>query len=288
MGESVERIRIHSGQKLFGSLNVCSSKNAILPLLAGSVLCDGIVEIKSVPNFDDVANMCKILAELGAAVTKQNDVLIINGSVADKYFVPNQLGKDLRASIVFVGALLSKFRFAIVGYPGGCNIGARPIDLHLMALKKLGVKIVEQHGYLFCDGKNMKPATIVFDRQSVGATQNLMLASVLLKGKTVLKNVAKEPEVVDLANFLNSMGAKVLGAGTNTITIFGVDKLAPTSYTPIADRIVAGTYMVAVAMAGGCAEFCNINPNHLKPVLKKLLNCGCLLDVKSDKIKGLC
>ncbi|MGN1222060.1 MAG: UDP-N-acetylglucosamine 1-carboxyvinyltransferase [Christensenellales bacterium] len=280
----MEKLKIHSGHKLYGSLDICSSKNAILPMLAGSVLCGGKVTLNKIPNFSDISKMCEILASLGAKITMQDDILQIDSSFVDKYLVSNDLGKDLRGSIILLGALLSKFRFGVVGYPGGCNIGSRPIDLHLKGLRALGVKITEEHGYLFCDGKNMKPATIVFEKVSVGATENLMLASVLLKGKTVLKNVAKEPEIVDLANFLNGMGARVVGAGTNKITIYGVDKLHDINYTPIADRIVAGTYMVAVAMTGGNVEFCNINPKHLSAITKKLAVCGCNVDTKNDKI----
>ena len=281
----MEKLKIHSGHKLTGRIDICSSKNAILPLLAGSVLCDGVVILNKIPNFSDINKMCEILQSVGANITKQGDILQIDGRVCDKFLISNELGRNLRASILLLGALLSKFRFGVVGYPGGCNIGARPIDLTINGLKSLGVKIVEQHGYLYCDGKNMKPNTIKFEKISVGATENLMLASVFLKGKTVLKNVAKEPEIVDLANFLNSMGAKICGAGTSQITIYGVESLHSTQYTPIADRIIAGTYMVAVAMTGGNVEICNINPFHLKSITKKLAVCGCNIDIKNDKIK---
>lgn len=281
----MQKLKVHSGNKLFGSIDICSSKNAILPILAGSIVCNDVVTLNKIPNFSDINKMCEILQSIGAKVTKQNNILQINGSYCDKYLVSNLLGKDLRASILLLGTLLSKFKYAVVGYPGGCNIGSRPIDLTINGLKALGVKITEEHGYLYCDGKNMKPATVCFSKKSVGATENLILASVLLKGKTVLQNVAKEPEITDLANFLNSMGAKIFGAGTSQITIYGVDKLCGTNYIPIADRIIAGTYMVAVAMTGGSVEFCNINPEHLKIVLKKLAVCGCNFDIKNDKIK---
>ena len=283
----MEKLRVHSGHKLFGSLEICSSKNALLPILAGSVLCDGEVTLLNVPEFSDIKKMCDILRSLGASIIKFENTLSINSKNIDKFLVSNELGKDLRASIIFLGAVLGRMKKCVIGQPGGCMIGSRPIDLHLKGLQALGVKIVEEHGYLYCDGSSMQPGIFTFEKQSVGATQNLVLASVLLKGKTTLKNCAKEPEVVDLANFLNNMGAKVYGAGTSTITIFGVDKLHSITYLPIGDRIVAGTYLTACAITGGNVEICNINPNHLTSVLKKLSFCGCQLDVKNDKIRLL-
>ena len=283
----MEKLRVHSGHKLFGSLDVCSSKNALLPILAGCVLCSGSITLLNVPDFSDIDKMCTILKSLGCNVNTFQKTLYINAECVDKFFISNELGKDIRASIVFLGAVLGKMKKCVIGQPGGCMIGARPIDLHLKGLKALGVKIIEEHGYLYCNGEDMKPTTFTFEKQSVGASQNLMLASVLLKGKTTLKNCAKEPEVVDLANFLNSMGAKIIGAGTSTITIYGVDKLKSTTYLPIGDRIVAGTYLTACAITGGNVEICNINPSHLTSVLKKLSFCGCQLDIKNDKIKML-
>lgn len=280
----MEKLRVYSGNKLKGKIDICTSKNAILPILAGALLCSGTVVIKKVPNFADINKMCQILDTLGAKTARIDDNLQIDSSMADKFVVSNELGKDLRGSIILLGALLSKFKFGVVSYPGGCNIGSRPIDLHIKGLKALGVKVTEEHGYLFCDGKSMHAGVVEFEKQSVGATENLMLASVFLKGKTIIKNCAKEPEIVDLANFLNAMGAKIKGAGTNTITIYGVNNLLPCQYTPIADRIVVGTYMVAVAMTGGNVEFCNIVPSHLKNIIKKLQVCGCNIDIKNDKL----
>jgi UDP-N-acetylglucosamine 1-carboxyvinyltransferase len=282
--ENNQKIRVYGGKKLNGKIDICTSKNAILPMLAGCVLSSGKVSFLDVPNFSDIQKMCEILKSVGADVIGESGNIQVCAEKIDKYFVSHELGKDLRGSIVMLGAMLSKFRYGVISYPGGCNIGSRPIDLHLNGLKQLGVKIVEQHGYLFCDGKDMKPATVIFPKQSVGATENLMMASVLLCGKTVLKNVAKEPEIEDLARFLNSMGAKVYGAGTSEIVIYGVKKLGGTEFRAIADRIVAGTYMVATAMAGGNVEICNINAKHLSSITKKLLICGCNVDVKNDKI----
>lgn len=280
----MEKLKVHSGHKLFGSIDICSSKNALLPILAGSVLCDGEVTLLNIPNFSDIDKMCAILRSLGAGVIRFGNTISINAKIIDKTVVSYELGKDIRASIIFLGAILSKFKTCKIGQPGGCMIGSRPIDLHIKGLRALGAKIIEEHGYLFCDGKDMKASTFTFEKQSVGATENLMLASVLLKGNTILHNCAKEPEVVDLANFLNSMGANVCGAGTNTITIYGVEKLHSTTYQAIGDRIVAGTYLVATAITGGNVEICNINPKHLGYVLKKLAFCGCNIIAKNDRI----
>ena len=275
---------MHSGHKLFGSIDICSSKNALLPILAGSVLCDGEVTLLNIPNFSDIDKMCLILRSLGAGVVRFGNTISINSKTIDKTTVSYELGKDIRASIIFLGAILAKFKACKIGHPGGCLIGSRPIDLHIKGLRALGVKIIEEHGYLFCDGKNMHAGTFEFEKQSVGATENLMLASVFLKGKTTLKNCAKEPEIVDLANFLNSMGAKVFGSGTSTITIYGVEKLYSTTYQAIGDRIIAGTYLVATAITGGNVEICNISPKHLESVLKKLAFCGCNVMAKNDRI----
>lgn len=281
----MEKLRVHSGHKLFGEIEASSSKNALLPIISASVMCEGEVILKKVPDFIDIKKMFDILRALGSNVVTFGDTVVINSKNIDKFFVSHELGRDIRGSIVILGALLSRFKKACVSYPGGCNIGARPIDLHLKGLKTLGVRIVEEHGYLYCNGENMKPATVVFEKQSVGATENLIMASVFLKGTTILKNAAKEPEVADLANFLNSMGANIQGAGTSTIKIYGVDKLHSTEYRAIGDRIIAGTYLVGTAITGGKIEICNINPEFLKNPLKKLSFCGCNVVVKNDRIK---
>ena len=280
----MEKLRVHSGHKLHGKIQICSSKNALLPILAGSVLCPQTVMLKSVPNFLDIEKMLNILRSLGMSISKFDENVCIDGKDADRFFVSHELGRDIRGSIIILGALLARFKKAVISYPGGCNIGSRPIDIHLKGLKALGAQITEEHGYLYCDGSKMHSSYFEFEKQSVGATENLILASVHLKGKTILKNCAKEPEIVDLANFLNSMGAKIYGAGTGKITIYGVDCLHGTEYKPIGDRIVAGTYLVATAIAGGKIEICNINPNYLSSVLKKLVCCGCDVETKNGSI----
>ena len=280
----MEKLRIFGGRKLCGSVDICTSKNALLPILAGAILCDGIVTLQDVPDLVDIAKCVGILQGLGAGVIRFGSILQIDARQVDKSVVTFALGKDIRASILFAGALLSKFQKCKASYPGGCNIGARPIDLHIKGFQTLGVKTSEEHGYLVCDGSQMHSGIVEFSKVSVGATENLMLASVFLPGKTVLKNVAKEPEIVDLANFLNKMGAKIFGAGTNRITIYGVKKLNGTTYRPIPDRIVAGTYLVAGAISGGEVEICHILPKHVESITKKLARCGCNVTVKNDKI----
>lgn len=281
----MDKLRVFGGKKLFGSVDICTSKNALLPILAGCVLSDGIVELNNVPNFSDIEKSLDILKSLGAGVIRFDDNVQIDATNIDRQYIDYNLGKDIRASILYAGSLLAKFKKAVVCKPGGCNIGARPVDLHIAGLKALGVKIEENHGYLFCDGSNMKSGVVEFAKQSVGATENIMLASVFLNGKTTIKNCAKEPEIVDLANFLNKMGAKIFGAGTSKITILGTDKLHGINYTAIPDRIVAGTFMVAAAITGGNVEICHVLPKHVESITKKLLFCGCKLDIKSDRIK---
>ena len=184
-----------------------------------------------------------------------------------------------------LGSLLTKFKKALVAYPGGCNIGTRPIDLHLKGLRSLGVKIDEKHGFIDCDGSNMKAGFVHLDFPSVGATENLMMACVKLKGKSVIYNAAKEPEIIDLQNFINSMGGKISGAGTSTITIIGVDHLHSTNYTPISDRIVAGTYLIACAMTGGHIKLKNTIPEHNLAVITKLKQSGCDVDLFENEIE---
>lgn len=277
---------IYGGNALNGSINISTSKNATLPILAGSILCNEKVVLKNLPNFSDVFNMMKILEYIGVKITKQEKDYILDTSNINNTFIPNELTKHIRSSIFMLGPMLAKLKYAKIAFPGGCNIGNRPIDLHLKGLESLNVKIVEEHGFLICDGSNMKGAEIHLDFQSVGATENLIMASIGAKGTTKIYNCAREPEIVDLINFLNKMGAKISGAGTSTITIEGVDEktLKSVEYTPIPDRIIAGTYLIAGAITGGNVEICGINPEIIKSLILKLKNCACKIDIKSDTI----
>lgn len=281
----MENFLITGGRKLSGSLKVPTSKNAVLPIIAGAVLTDEPVTIFNVPNLTDIHKMLQIYASLGGEYCWQNDVVTLKSKGLNNFVLPQTLTKDIRASVFMLGSLLARFKKAIIYSPGGCKIGARPIDIHLSGLKSLGVKITENQEQIVCDGSEMKSGTVEFRQKSVGATENLIMSSVFLKGTTTLKNCAREPEIVDLANFLNSMGAKVFGAGTDEIKIEGVNSLNQTEYYPIADRIIAGTYIIAVLMSGGNVELCYQTPNHIKSLLTKLSNCACNIDIKNDKIK---
>lgn len=284
----METFYIKGGNTLQGCIDISSAKNALLPILAGSILSSSEVLIKNCTKFTDVIYMCKILEELGAKNKYINNDLYINSSLADKYFIKEEYTKKVRSSIFMLGPLLARFKFAKVAYPGGCNIGNRPIDLHLKGLKNLNVKIEEKHGYIYCDGTNMRSGEVHLDFPSVGATENIMMASVMLKGQTIIYNSAKEPEIEDLQKFLNSMGAKVKGAGTSTIVIDGVTQLGKTEYTPITDRIIAGTYLIACATLGGKITLNKAIKEHNMALISKLKTCGAKFICKKDSITISC
>ena len=284
----METLFIKGGHTLSGSLDIASSKNALLPILAGSIMVNGEIEIKNSTMYTDVVFMLKILEELGCEICEDAKDIYINTKNADKFFVKEEYTKMVRSSIFMLGPLLSRFKKAIVAYPGGCNIGNRPIDLHLKGLELLNVKIEEKHGYITCDGRNMRAGEIHLDFASVGATENIMMASVLLKGRTIIYNAAREPEIEDLQNFLNSAGAKIYGAGTSTIIIDGVKELHSAIYEPIKDRIIAGTYLIACAMTGGEVEINNSIPEHNRALIYKLRQAGCKINIGGKKIHILC
>lgn len=279
----MERFVIVGGQKLNGTVNVPKAKNAFLPIMCASILCDQTVVLRHFPHYLDTLNFCKILNFLGKKTSQKNGDLKISQK-ATKTVVPKVLASKLRSSFFCLGALLAKHKKAKISMPGGCNIGKRPVDLHLFGLKKLGVTVKRTKNFLVFDGKNMHNADINLLFPSVGATENLMMASVFLKGKTKIFNAAKEPEIVDLANFLNKMGANIKGAGTNKIEICGVEKLKGTSHTPIPDRIFVGTLLIACAICGGKLKLKNCNPCHVKSLTKTLTKCGCKICEKKTQI----
>lgn len=275
---------INGGSTIDGKLCVQNSKNSFLPLLASCLICDEPVVLKKYPNITDLHNMLKILNSINVRTTLENNDIVIDPTNADDYIIPQELAKTLRSSIFLLGAVLTRFGKCKIPYPGGCNIGARPIDLHIKGLKVLNVNISEDNDWIYCDGSNMRSGTIYLDFPSVGATENLILASVKLGGTTKIYNPAKEPEIVDLQDFLNSIGCRVKGAGTDIITIEGVKKTHGTEFTPISDRIVSGTYMVACAMTGGSLFLENVNPKHNKELLKILKNSGARVDISRDAV----
>ncbi len=280
----MEKFIVEGGHKLQGELEISSAKNAILPILAGSILTEGKCTIHNCPEIKDVINMLKILHTLGCDCTFLNGNIEIDSTNCSCHEIPSSLSSALRSSIFLMGSVLARFKKAIVAYPGGCDIGLRPINLHINGLKALNVKIKEEGGYIFCDGSDMRGGVVYLDMPSVGATENVMLAATLTKGTTVIKNAAREPEIVDLQRFLNRMGAKIKGAGRSTIVIEGVEKLKPTCYQPMFDRIVAGTYLIAGAMTGGEILLSNCFEEPLWPLLNKLSETTCKLYAKSDKM----
>ena len=280
----MDKYIIDGGEKLFGRIEAQSAKNTVLPLLAASVLTDEQVKIRGVPTIVDVENMIRILSELGCKIRRRSDCTVIDSSNAVSHEIPPRLTKELRSSVFMLGSVLTRFRKAKISYPGGCDIGLRPIDLHLSGLKRLGVEITEEGGYIECKADKLAGAEILLDFPSVGATENIILAAVKAQGVTVIRNAAKEPEIVDLQNFLNAMGANVRGAGGGTVVIEGVKRLHGVEYTPIGDRIEIGTYLIAAASCGGEIETTGVPPENIAALLHKLRENGCKIHTKNDKI----
>ena len=283
-GVIMDKFIIEGGRPLFGRIAIQSAKNAVLPLLAASVLTDERIIIHKCPRIADVLNMVEILGELGCKTGFVGDDLTIDGADAANHEIPAALAKELRSSIFMLGSVVARFGRARIAYPGGCDIGLRPIDLHLKGLRRLGVAVTEDGGYIDCVCDTITGSEVLLDCPSVGATENLILASVKAKGSTVIRNAAKEPEIVDLQNFLNRMGGKVRGAGSATIVVEGVKKLHGTEYTPISDRIEAGTFLIASAMCGGELVLENADADNLAALLHKLREISCKIRVKDDKI----
>ena len=253
--------------------------------MAASLLCPGSSEIKEVPNLRDVHMMKEILPLLGAKIESGPGWCRVNAAKVASSQVPERLMREMRSSVFLMGALLGRLRKVKVSYPGGCAIGPRPIDLHLKGLAALGAQISERYGYIMAEARTLQGADIHLDFPSVGATENIMLAAVRAQGVTVIRNAAKEPEVVDLQNFLNKIGACIRGAGTDTIKVEGVDKLKPASHSIIPDRIEAGTFMVAAAMTGGHIRLENVIAEHTEPVAAKLREAGVTVDTVGGHIE---
>ncbi len=279
----MEKFIVSGGNRLYGKTKLKGAKNSILPLLAGALLTRDKVTIKDCPCITDVHNMCEIIKTLGAEVERHGDEITISGG-AKNGDVPESLAHEIRSSVFLMGSLIATLGRARIAYPGGCDIGLRPVDIHIRALKELNIKIDEQSGYVNCETDGIIGADVGLDKISVGATENLMMASVLGRGTTILRNVAKEPEITDLQNMLNAMGAKIRGAGTPVIRIDGVKELHGTVYTPIPDRIVAGTLMTAVGIAGGEVEIENVVPEHIASITSKLVKSSCKVRAFCDRI----
>lgn len=289
MGKKLEKSKqnkfiIRGGCHLNGTVRVQTSKNACLPILAGSLMSSGQVVINDYPHITDVDNMLAILRELKVEIKQTQNRLILNANNADNRHIDFELMKTMRSSVFLLGSMLARFKTATITQPGGCKIGARPIDIHLNGLKQMGVKICELGKHIFFDATEAHSAKIKLKLPSVGATENLVQFACLTKGKTVLTNVAREPEIVNLCDFLNSMGAKISGAGTDKITILGVDELYCTQFTPMGDRIVAGSLMIATAICGGKITLTNAVPSQNTNLIEKLKQIGCQITVKNDII----
>ena len=278
----MERFEINGGRKLSGEVRLQSAKNAVLPMIAGALLTNEQVVIKNCPKIGDVFSMLNILQSLGVKTKFEEDNLIIDASTLTYHKISSTLATKLRSSIFILGALISRFGKANICYPGGCAIGVRPIDIHISGLKKLGVKIKDEGGELECKATKLASANIYFDFPSVGATENIILASIFIKGETVIFNPAKEPEVVDFIRFLNSMGANVTGGGSDIIRINGVTKLHGTTYVPMSDRMEAGTFIVATAITGGEIQLSNCNIENFLFIINKICDNTCKMVQKND------
>jgi len=273
---------IKGGKKLYGEVKLQGAKNAALPIMAACVLNNTENILYNVPKIKDVSIMIKILRSIGCKVIENGDCLIIDSSTINSVEVSEQLVRKMRSSIMVMGALLSKHNETRFSYPGGCDIGLRPIDIHLKGLRALGAEITEEHGYIVCTCSSLKGTNILLDYPSVGATENIMLAAVYAEGVTSISNAAKEPEIVDLQEFLNHMGARVYGAGTNTIYVEGVKHLSKAEYKIMSDRIVAGTYLCAVNTTGGKVFIQDGTLDNIKAVYYKLIETGCEIKQYSD------
>lgn len=272
----MEKIVVKGVKELKGEVNISCAKNSILPIIAATILCPEPIVIEDTPKLEDVDVICKLLSELNCDVniSNVNNRLTIDTKNIVEMDANTELMRKMRASFLIMGPMLARFGYCKLSLPGGCNIGSRPIDLHLKGFKLLGADIIMGHGFVEVKAKKMIGSRIYLDFPSVGATENIMMASVFAEGTTIIENAAEEPEIWDLAQFLNKMGAKIKGAGFGKITIEGIKSLKGISYRPICDRIEAGTFMIAAAITNSKLKINGVNEEHLRPVIEKLKECG--------------
>ena len=281
----MQKIIVTGGARLEGEVRISGAKNAVLPILCATLLADAPVRITNVPRLHDVLTTAKLLAGLGAGVVHEGDAMTVDPRSVNSRLAPYELVKTMRASVLVLGPLLAKFGDAEVSLPGGCAIGSRPVDLHIKGLQALGAEISVDHGFIKArSAGRLKGARHVFELVSVGATENVLMAAALAEGTTVLENAAMEPEIVDLADCLNALGAKIEGAGTARITIEGVQKLSGCEHAVVADRIETGTFLVAAAMTGGHVTATHARPDTLDAVLDKLREAGADIETDGDRI----
>jgi UDP-N-acetylglucosamine 1-carboxyvinyltransferase len=286
----LEKLVIEGGRPLSGAIRIHGAKNAALPILAATIMAEGTVCIQNVPNLSDIQVMLDILRALGCRTEHSEDTVTVNTSTANSFHIPESQMSQMRSSIFLMGPLLARFGSVQVYQPGGCAIGERKIDLHLKGLSALGAQIEESGNMIVCTAKALKGAEILLDYPSVGATENIMMAAAMADGLTTITNAAREPEIQDLQNFLNAMGAKIIGAGTDTITIEGVSELTPCTYRIIPDRIVAGTLMIAAAVTRGNITLENVCTAHLTSTIHVLKRAGIQIAIDGDiiNVSSLC
>lgn len=280
----MKQMTIKGGIPLSGTIKISGAKNSAVALIPATLLSDGKVTIDNIPNISDIDALNEILNYLGAEVTRDEQTIVIETQNINNREIPEELSKKLRASYYFMGALLGKYKKVKMYFPGGCSIGKRPINLHLKGFEALGATVKEVENFYTIEAEELKGTNIYLDVASVGATINIMLAAVKAKGKTVIENAAKEPEIVNVATFLNNMGAKITGAGTGRITIIGVDKLGSCFAEVIPDRIEAGTYIILGALIGKQLKIDNIIPGHLEALLMKLKEMKVPIEINQDNI----
>ena len=280
----MSKIKIEGGHKLTGEIEISGAKNSAVALVPAAILCDEEVTISNVPNISDIDSLEEILNYLNAKITRRDGVLTIDSSNIVNKEIPEEMSQKLRASYYFMSSLLGKYKHVEMYFPGGCTIGERPIDQTLKAYRALGAVVIEEGNRYIVEAEELKGAKIYLDMPSVGATINTMLAAVKAKGKTVIENVAKEPEIVNVATFLNNMGAKIKGAGTNVITITGVDYLHKSFHEVIPDRIEAGTYVIIGALLGENLTIKNLIPSHIESLTSKLIEAGVEMNINEDSI----
>jgi UDP-N-acetylglucosamine 1-carboxyvinyltransferase len=285
----MDKIIVEGGRPLTGEVNISGAKNAALPILVSSLLTDGLCTFSNVPNLKDIESIKLLLSHLGAKIETDGDVVKIDAGNVLNHEAPYDLVRKMRASILVLGPLVARLKKARVSLPGGCAIGARPINLHLKGLACLGASIELKHGYVEAYAKKLKGGKIYLDIATVTGTENIMMAAVLAEGSTVIHNAAREPEIMALADVLNKMGADIRGAGTSVITIMGVSSLSPVSVSIIPDRIETGTFMVAAALTGGDVKLLGTEPDHLEAIIHKLSLTGARIkiDGKNIRVKGI-
>ena len=281
----MDKLFIKGGSRLDGEIRISGAKNAALPIIMGCLLADDATTIGNVPHLHDITTTLELLGRMGVSITVDETLNVeVDTRTIDKYVAPYELVKTMRASILVLGPLVAHYGEAEVSLPGGCAIGSRPVDQHIKGLRAMGADIIVENGYIRATAKRLKGAKIVMDIVTVTGTENLLMAATLAEGTTILENAAREPEVVDLAIFLNSMGAKITGAGTDTITIEGVEKLSGTKHNVMPDRIETGTYLVAAAVTGGKIKLKDTCPDYLDAVLDKLTEAGAEIEVGDNWI----